>query len=336
MNKWYSIENKAESNSVEISIYDEIGDYGTSAKDFIEEVKNVSERDITLRINSVGGSVFDGLAIYNTLRSHRGYVNIKIEGLAASISTVIAMAGDNIEMAENGFFMIHNPFGQSAGEAVDMRKTADLLDKIKDEIIEIYQRKTNLSYDELSNMMDKETWLSSQEAVELGFVNNITEAMKVAASFDLSKFTNVNEKEVNDKLGLINNQKSLKMTEELKTWFNGVKEEILNAVKGEDVVSSPTKEVSVLFSDNEEVVNKFSELEENAISLREEKEELAGLVGEKEGTIADLTNKVSELEAKLAKSEATETSVEADTDPAINESDVVVNEWDSFAKSILK
>jgi ATP-dependent Clp endopeptidase proteolytic subunit ClpP len=335
MNKWYSIENKADGSPVEISIYDEIGDYGTSAKNFIEEVKNVSERDITLRINSVGGSVFDGLAIYNTLRSHRGYVNIKIEGLAASISTVIAMAGDNIEMSENGFFMIHNPFGQSAGEATDMRKTADLLDKIKSEIIEIYQKKTDLTYDELSNMMDNETWLSSQEAVEFGFVNNITEAMKVAASFDLSKFTNVNEKEVNDKLGLINNKKSFKMTEELKTWFNGVKEEILNAVNG-DTVSSPAQEVSVLFSDNEEVVNKLQELENNAISLEEEKEEFAGLVGEKEGTIADLTNRVSELEAKLAKSEATETVVEAESDPVIVTEEVAVNEWDAFAKSILK
>ena len=333
MNKWYSIENKADGNPVEISIYDEIGDYGTSAKNFIEEVKNVNDRDITLRINSVGGSVFDGLAIYNTLRSHRGYVNIKIEGLAASISTVIAMAGDNIEMSENGFFMIHNPFGQSAGEATDMRKTADLLDKIKSEIIEIYQKKTDLTYDELSNMMDKETWLSSQEAIDFGFVNIMTEPMKIAATFDLSKFTNVNEKEVNDKLSLTN--KKSKMTEELKTWFNGVKEEILNAVKGEEV-SSPAQEVSVSISDNEVIVNKFEELEENAISLREEKEELANLVGEKEGNILDLTNKVSELEARLAKSEATETSVEADTDPAINESDVVVNEWDSFAKSILK
>ena len=334
MNKWYSIENKAD-NSVEISIYDEIGDYGTSAKNFIEEVKAVGNADITLRINSVGGSVFDGLAIYNTLRSHNGYVNIKIEGLAASISTVIAMAGDSIEMSENGFFMIHNPFGKSAGEAGDMRKTADLLDKIKNEIIEIYSKKSNLSAEQLSNMMDKETWLSSQEAVEFGFVDNITEAMKVAASFDLSKFTNVNEKEVNDKLGLINNQKSLKMTEELKTWFNGVKEEILNAVNG-DKVSSPAQEVSVLFSDNEEIVNKFSELEENAISLREEKEELAGLVGEKEGTIADLTNKVADMEAKLAKLEATETNVEGDSDPAITPTEDVVNEWDAFAKSILK
>ena len=334
MNKWYSIENKAD-NSVEISIYDEIGDYGTSAKNFIEEVKAVGTADITLRINSVGGSVFDGLAIYNTLRSHNGYVNIKIEGLAASISTVIAMAGDNIEMSENGFFMIHNPFGQSAGEAGDMRKTADLLDKIKNEIIEIYSKKSNLSFETLSDMMDKETWLSSQEAMDYGFIDTITEPMKVAASFDLSKFTNVNEKEVKDKLELITNKKSIKMTEELKTWFNGVKEEILNAVKGEEV-STPAEEVSISISDNEVIVNKFEELEENAKSLVEEKEELAGLVGEKESVIANLENKVADMEAKLAKLEATETNVEADSDPAINENDVVVNKWDAFAKSILK
>ena len=318
----------------EISIYDEIGDYGTSAKNFIEEVKNIGKKDITLRINSVGGSVFDGLAIYNTLRSHQGYVNIKIEGLAASISTVIAMAGDNIEMAENGFFMIHNPFGQSAGEAGDMRKTADLLDKIKREIIEIYQRQTKLPYDVLSEMMDKETWLSSQEAQELGFINDITEPLKVAASYNLSKFTNVNEKEVMDILTLSNNKKLFKMTEELKTWFNSLKEEIVMAVKG-DEVSTPS-EVSVVLSDNEDVVNKFTELENNAASLKEEKEELSNLVGEKEGVIAELTNKVAEMEAKLNKNEATETVVEAEEEPTITPTEEVVNEWDAFAKSILK
>jgi chromosome segregation ATPase len=188
---------------------------------------------------------------------------------------------------------------------------------------------------ELSDMMDKETWLSSEEAIEYGFVDTITAPMKVAASFDLSKFTNVNEKEVNDKLKLNNNNKSFKMTEELKTWFNGVKEEILNAVKGENV-STPAEEVSLSISDNDVIVNKLEELEENANSLREEKEELAGLVGEKESTIADLTNKVSEMETKLAKLEATETNVEVESDPSINENDVVVNAWDAFAKSILK
>jgi chromosome segregation ATPase len=182
-------------------------------------------------------------------------------------------------------------------------------------------------------MMDKETWLSSQEAMEYGFIDTITEPMKVAASFDLSKFTNVNEKEINEKLSLTNNKK--KMTEELKTWFNGVKEEILNAVKGEEV-STPSEEVSISISDNEVIVNKFEELEENANSLREEKEELAGLVGEKESVIANLENKVADMEAKLAKLEATETNVEAEADPAINESDVVVNVWDAFAKSIMK
>ena len=322
------------SEVAEISIYDEIGDYGTSAKNFIEEVKNIGKKDITLRINSVGGSVFDGLAIYNTLRSHQGYVNIKIEGLAASISTVIAMAGDNIEMAENGFFMIHNPFGQSAGEAVDMRKTADLLDKIKNEIIEIYQRQTKLPYDVLSEMMDKETWLSSQEAQELGFINDITEPLKVAASYNLSKFTNVNEKEVMDILTLSNNKKLFKMTEELKTWFNSLKEEIVMAVKG-DEVSTPS-EVSVVLSDNEDVVNKFTELENNAASLKQEKEELSNVVGEKESVIAELTNKIAEMEAKLNKNEATETVVEAEEEPTITPTEEVVNEWDAFAKSILK
>ena len=244
------------------------------------------------------------------------------------------MAGDSVEMAENGFFMIHNPFGQSAGEATDFRKTADLLDKIKDEIIEIYQRKTKLPYDVLSKMMDEETWLSSQEAQEFGFIDDITEPMRVAAKFDLSKFTNVDERKVKDVLELNNNKKLFKMTEELKTWFNSLKEEIVMAVKGEDATTP--SEVSVVLSDNEDVVNKFTELEENAQSLKEEKEELAGLVGEKESTIADLQNKVAEMEAKLNKSEATETVVEAEQEPTITPTEEVVNEWDAFAKSILK
>jgi len=331
MNNWYNIKNTDE--SAEISIFDEIGDYGTSAKDFVEHISSIGKKDITLRINSVGGSVFDGLAIYNALRSHSGYVQIKIEGLAASISTVIAMAGDSVEMAENGFFMIHNPFGQSAGEATDFRKTADLLDKIKDEIIEIYQRKTKLPYDVLSKMMDEETWLSSQEAQEFGFIDDITEPMKVAAKFDLSKFTNVDERKIKDVLELNNNKKLFKMTEELKTWFNSLKEEIVMAVKGEDA-STPT-EVSVVLSDNEEVVNKFTELEENAQSLREEKEELAGLVGEKESIIADLQNKVSELETKVNKNEATETVVETEEEPTITKTEETKDEWTTFAKKLV-
>tara|TARA_Y100001937_G_scaffold2861_1_gene3720 strand:- start:4057 stop:5043 length:987 start_codon:yes stop_codon:yes gene_type:complete len=328
MNNWYDFQNKAE--VVEISIYDEIGDYGTSAKQFIDDLKSVGSKDITIRMNSVGGSVFDGLAIYNVLRSHQGYVKVKIEGLSASIASIIALAGDDIEMAENGFFMIHNPFGKSMGGADDMRKTADLLDKIKQELINIYANKTQLSEETISSMMDKETWLTSQEAKEMGFIDTITEPIKVAASFDFSKFTNVDSKEVNNRLQLINNIKKTKMTEELKSWFNGVKEEIVNAVKGEVVAEAPAKEeVSVVLSDNEEIVNKLTD-------LSNEKEELTSIISEKETCISELENKVSEMEAELAKLNATETKVEADNDPAINEADVVVNEWDVFAKSLLK
>ena len=328
MNNWYDFQNKAE--VVEISIYDEIGDYGTSAKQFIDDLKSVGSKDITIRMNSVGGSVFDGLAIYNVLRSHQGYVKVKIEGLSASIASIIALAGDDIEMAENGFFMIHNPFGKSMGGADDMRKTADLLDKIKQELINIYANKTQLSEETISSMMDEETWLTSQEAKEMGFIDTITEPIKVAASFDFSKFANVDSKEVNNRLQLINNIKKTKMTEELKSWFNGVKEEIVNAVKGEVVAEAPAKEeVSVVLSDNEEIVNKLTD-------LSNEKEELTSIISEKETCISELENKVSEMEAELAKLNATETKVEADNDPAINETDVVVNEWDVFAKSLLK
>jgi len=328
MNNWYDFQNLAE--SVEISIYDEIGDYGTSAKQFIDDLKSVGGKDIVIRMNSVGGSVFDGLAIYNVLRSHKGYVNVKIEGLSASIASIIALAGDNIEMAENGFFMIHNPFGKSMGGAEDMRKTADLLDKIKQELVNIYATKTQLSDETISNMMDEETWLTSQEAKEMGFIDTITEPIKVAASFDFSKFTNVDSKEVNNRLQLITNIKKSKMTEELKSWFNGVKEEIINAVKGEVVAEAPVKEeVSVVLSDNEEITNKLTD-------LSNEKEELTSIISEKETAISELENKVSEMEAEIAKLNATETKVEADNDPAINEADTVVNEWDVFAKSILK
>tara|TARA_R100001443_G_scaffold56834_2_gene67740 strand:- start:2 stop:997 length:996 start_codon:yes stop_codon:yes gene_type:complete len=329
-NSWYTFKNSSNGQPAEVLIYEQIGDWGVTAQNFIKDVQSVGKSDLTVRINSVGGSVFDGLAIYNILRSHKGNVNVKIEGLAASIASIIALGGDNIEMAENGFFMIHNPFGNSFGDAEEMRKTADLLDKIKKELVSVYVKQSSLTESEIQDMMDEETWLTSQEALEMGFVDTITEPIKIAASFDLSRFNNVDSKEVKNKLELLTNNKSNKMTEELKTWFNGVKEEIINAVKGEVVAETPAnEEVSVVLSDNEEIVNKLTD-------LSNEKEELTGIVAEKESIIADFENKVSEMEAELAKYNATETKVEADNDPAINEADVVVNEWDAFAKSLLK
>ena len=336
MNKsWYNFQNKSNSEVATIDIYDEIGYFGITAKDFLEDVKSIGNKDLHIRMNCVGGSVIDGLAIYNILKSHQGYVTVSIEGIAASMGSVIALAGDDIKMAENAYFMIHNPWGGAMGEAEEMRKTADLLDKMKSNLLSIYHHKTQLSEETLTEMMDAETWMDGQEALDKGFVDGLTAPVKVAAKANLDKFANVDVEKIKNSLELFNNKKSAKMTEDLKNWFNGVKEEIIEAVKGGEVAATET-EVSVILSDNEAISAKLTELEEGVASANAEREELAGTLGEKESEIADLNAKIADLEAKLAKNEATETEVTTDEEPAINPEDEVVNEWDEFAKVIVK
>jgi ATP-dependent protease ClpP protease subunit len=157
----------------QIDIYGDIGesmwDDSISALD-VKTLLNDMEGDITVRINSGGGSVFDGFAIYNLLDQHEGEIHVKIDALAASAASVVAMAGDTVEMADNALFMIHNPWTMALGESKDMIKTAELLDKIRDSIVTTYQSKANLGTGEISDMMDEETWLSADEAIENGFV----------------------------------------------------------------------------------------------------------------------------------------------------------------------
>lgn len=192
MSKWYEI--KALKNSAEISIYDEIGGWGVSAKDFVEDLKGVGDvADITLRLNSPGGSVFDGMAIYNQIKQHKAQVTVYIDGLAASMASVIAMAGDLVIMPENAMMMIHNPWTMAVGDAEDLRNNADLLDKIKSTMLSAYAKKSGKSEDEISAIMDAETWLTGAEALEAGFADEAEPALDIAASikdFDLSKFQN--------------------------------------------------------------------------------------------------------------------------------------------------
>lgn len=189
--KPYSIHNRG-GGTAEIHIFDEIGTDGTTAKIFADELRaigNVSR--ITLKINSPGGSVFDGNAIYNTLIKHKASVHVEIEGIALSMGSVIAMAGDHISMAENALMMIHNTWGSAVGDAAELRKTADILDKTKESIMSAYVRKTGKSYKEISALMDDETWFTAEEALEQGFVDEVTDQLEIAASFDPTKFTNV-------------------------------------------------------------------------------------------------------------------------------------------------
>lgn len=189
MKSWYSISNKSDTLA-EISIYEEIGLWGVTAKQFITDLKAVGDRKLKLRINSPGGDVFQGLAIYNRLREHKAGVEVVIDGIAASMASVIAMAGTTVSIAENALIMIHNPSTIAAGDAADMRDAAELLDKVRDSIVTAYERKTQLGTAKLVAMLDAETWLSAAEAKTLGFVDTVTDPLKVAANFDMRRFRN--------------------------------------------------------------------------------------------------------------------------------------------------
>ena len=321
--KWYNIQNKA-GETADIYIFDEIGTYGVTAQDFISEIKGLKDMPINLRINSLGGDVFDGMAMYNVIKRRESKTTVYIEGIAASIATIIALGADEVIMAENSLFMIHNAWGGTSGEAKDMRKTAETLDKITSELTDIYVKKTGLSVDALAEMMDEETWLNAQEAFDLGFIDTISDSIKVAAKYDVSKFKNITQEEIKNKLSInINNKK---MTNELKDWFNSKVEEIVASVKGEVKVSADVAEqtaITVNLGDNEEITNKISEFEaknielSNKISLLEE-----DLVSAK-GNNETLTVEVEGLNAKINKADAKGTELETSGDPAIVENKVV-------------
>ena len=321
--KWYNIQNKA-GETADIYIFDEIGTYGVTAQDFISEIKGLKDMPINLRINSLGGDVFDGMAMYNVIKRREAKTTVYIEGIAASIATIIALGADEVIMAENSLFMIHNAWGGTSGEAKDMRKTAETLDKITSELTDIYVKKTGLSYDALAEMMDEESWLNAQEAFDLGFIDTISDSIKVAAKYDVSKFKNITQEEIKNKLSInINNKK---MTNELKDWFNSKVEEIVASVKGEVKVSADVAEqtaITVNLGDNEEITNKISEFEAKNIELSNKMSLLEEELVSAKGNNETLTVEVEGLNAKINKADAKGTELQTSGDPAIVENKVV-------------
>ena len=156
-----------------------------TAKAFAKELKAAGKvKHLDVYINSPGGSVFDGSAIYSQLKRHAAKKTVYIEGLAASIASVIAMAGDDIVMPDNALMMIHRASGGVFGDAGDLRKTAEVLEKVESSMITAYQAKTGRTPEELADMMADETWMTAQEAVALGFADRVAEAITVTACAD--------------------------------------------------------------------------------------------------------------------------------------------------------
>jgi ATP-dependent protease ClpP protease subunit len=179
-NDWYRITNKG--GRSEIHIYDEIGFVGVTANDFIKDLADI-KGPIDLHLNTPGGEIFDGIAIYNALKERD--VTVFVDSLAASIGSVIAMAGQKVVMARNAQMMIHDGFGMTVGNAKDMRKTADLLDKASDNIADIYSQRTGKPATSWRDLMKEETWFSAQEAVDAGLADEVSGATDNQTDFDL-------------------------------------------------------------------------------------------------------------------------------------------------------
>lgn len=129
--------------------------------------------DITVFINSPGGDCFAASRIYTMLKEYEGKVTVKIDGIAASAASVIAMAGDEVFMSPTAMLMCHNPSTIVWGEVLDMKKGIEVLSEVKESIINAYELKTGLSRSKISTMMDKETWMSAGKALELGFCDDV-------------------------------------------------------------------------------------------------------------------------------------------------------------------
>lgn len=194
MTKFYSIKAKGNKHA-EVMIYGDIGESwyeeSVTAKQFIKEISALAVDDMTVRLNTRGGSVGDGVAIFNALKRHQAKIKTVVDGIALSIGSLIAMAGDTVEMASNAMMMIHGPMAGAFGFASDMRAAAEMLDKFAEAMATSYAEKTGKSVDEVMAWLGDgaDHWFSAEDAQAEGLIDSIGAAMPVTAQFDLSHFT---------------------------------------------------------------------------------------------------------------------------------------------------
>lgn len=206
--KFWNMTKNSAKNSGEITIYGYISEYDWWEEDvtpqqFNEDLASLGDVDeLNIRINSGGGSVTAGVAIHSMLKRHKAKVTVYVDGWAASIASIIAMAGDRIIMGKGSMMMIHNPSSYAWGEAKDLRKQAEVLDQVRESLLDVYESRTGKSREEITDFLDDETWFTASQAVENGFADEVEESLPVVASmrngtaffngigFDFSKFKN--------------------------------------------------------------------------------------------------------------------------------------------------
>lgn len=185
---------------LDIDVYGGIGDEfdegGVTAVSFVRALRDANGEDVTIHINSSGGSVFDANTMAEALRGYKGHTTASIEGLAASAASYFALTADDVVINPSALMMIHNPWDFAVGDAEDMRKKADMLDKARSTISAQYARKTGRTVDEIEGLMNAETWFTAQEAVEFGLVDRMSDSEPIAACVrceDMKRFRNAPE-----------------------------------------------------------------------------------------------------------------------------------------------
>lgn len=277
-----------------VYIIGEIGMFGVSLQSVKDQLDPMST-DIAVHIYSPGGEVYEGYAIYNELKNQNKPITVYIEGLCASIASVIAMAGSNVIINPMSQFMIHNPSGGVYGDAEEMRHYAEQLDAIKGQLIQAYQTRTTLSEKELWKMLDNETWLTSEEAVQMGFADEVGQTLKAVAYFK----KDMKPEEKNDFL------------DKIEGMFNKIENSIKDAIKPKANAEEEKKveevDVDAIKAENEALKNQLAEANQKLTETSTKVEtveaqnvELSTKFDEVKGELTDLKNMIKAKDAPAA------------------------------------
>ncbi len=346
--KWYNVKNSI--NNLSISIDEEIGSFGVNAKNFIEEVQSNGSKNIELTINSGGGSVFEAFAIYDYLKTSNLNVNVKIVGVAASAASVLALAGDTLPtMTENSVIMIHNAWmpvismqGMNSDEIRDyqeeLEKDARLMDALNLKIAKIYSNATGLDLEKIQQMMSDETWIFSEEALELGFVSEVKEGKKIAAFASAKDLAKMGYK--NTPSNYVNQLNNVNMSEKNESILDKLKALISNEGAKEEVskeIAEPKDALDIDALKAELSASIKAELSEELELVKAEKLELETKL---EAEKAEVLAKADEVE--LAKKEVEKVKASRDVSEAkadVTEEikkEVIVDELGSAIINVLK
>jgi ATP-dependent protease ClpP protease subunit len=313
--------NEINDNKSEINIDDTIGFWGLSHQDFSNQLKELDGKDIQLNIASFGGVVADAMAIYNSLKSHSGRITANIYGDSASAATFIAMAADEIRMADNVLFLVHNVQGMAVGDTEEMKKTIEVMDKLNNNIVNVYKKRTGLTASKIKKFMNNEEWWTAKEAKSNGFIDKVVEPSEIINREEA--LVNCADERLKEKLvnKLNNNKNQTTMAEEKKetskvdALIEGMTNFFIPKVDAPEVTNEAEEVVEDSFS-KEDVDSIVNSAKENASSLIEANEKIVNAKDEE----------IAKLQAELEKATNTATKVEGANDsPDAEEKPVVVN-----------